>query len=92
MISPTRGALIAILVATQAGCVAPMTTREAQGVARERLVKYCSGRCGAVTLAHTQKIKNRWLVDFEAPRQKFTVIVENDGNSKVTVWDKATLR
>jgi hypothetical protein len=69
-----------------------MTTREAQGVARERLVQYCSGRCGTVTLAHTQKIKNRWLVDFEAPRQKFTVIVENDGNSKVTVWDKTTLR
>ena len=92
MIPPLRGGFIVLTVAALAGCVAPMTTREAQGVARERLVKYCNGRCGAVTLAHTQKIKNRWLVDFEAPRQKFTVIVENDGNSKVTVWDKATLR
>ena len=92
MIPPFRGALVAILVAAQAGCVAPMNTREAQGVARERLVKYCNGRCGAVTLAHTQKIKNRWLVDFEAPRQKFTVIVEDDGNSRVTVWDKQTAR
>ena len=89
---PTKGALIAILVATQTGCVAPMTTREAQGIAQQRLVKYCNGRCGAVTLGHTQKIKSRWLVDFEAPRQKFTVIVENDGNTRVTVWDKATLR
>jgi len=35
-----------------------------------------------------QKIKDRWLVDFEAPREKFTVIVENDGNSKVTIWSK----
>ena len=92
MISPTRGALVAILVAALAGCAAPMTTGEAQGIARQRLVKYCNARCGAVTLAHTQKIKNRWLVDFEAPRQKFTVIVENDGNARVTVWDKATLR
>ena len=92
MISPLRGAFVAILIAALAGCVAPMTTREAQGVARERLVKYCNGRCGAVTLGHTQKIKSRWLVDFEAPRQKFTVIVENDGNARVTVWDKATLR
>ena len=82
------GATILIAADSLMGCVAPMTTREAQGVARERLVKYCSGRCGAVTLAHTQKIKNRWLVDFDAPRQKFTVIVEDDGNSKVTVWDK----
>ena len=92
MISAPRGGFIAIAVAVLAGCVAPMTTREAQGVARERLVKYCSGRCGTLALAHTQKIKNRWLVDFEAPRQKFTVIVENDGNARVTVWDKATLR
>jgi very-short-patch-repair endonuclease len=40
-------------------------------------------------MARTQKIKSRWLVDFEAPRQKFTVIVEDDGNAKVTVWDKS---
>jgi hypothetical protein len=70
------------------GCMAPVTTREAQEIASTRLKKYCSGRCGAVTLAHTQKIKNRWLVDFDGPRQKFTVIVEDDGNSKVTTWNK----
>jgi hypothetical protein len=78
-------AVIAILLG---GCVAPMTTREAQDVARERVVQYCSGRCGALTLSHTQKIKSRWLVDYEAPRQKFTVIVEDDGNSRLTVWNK----
>ncbi|MEO8301428.1 MAG: hypothetical protein ABI608_06535 [Rhizomicrobium sp.] len=89
MTFPARGAVIAILVAALAGCAAPMTTREAQSIASTRLTKYCSGRCGAVTLAHTQKIKNRWLVDFEAPRQKFTVIVENDGNSQISVWDKS---
>jgi hypothetical protein len=86
--SPLRGGLIAIIVALLSGCVAPMTAREAQGIASTRLTKYCNGRCGAFALARTQKIKNRWLVDFEAPRQKFTVIVEDDGNSKVTVWDK----
>ena len=67
----------------------PVTTREAQAIASNRLNKYCRGRCGAVTLAHTQKIKERWLVDFEAPRQKFTVIVKADGNSEITVWDKS---
>jgi len=71
-----------------AGCFAPMSTREAQEIASGRLKKYCAGRCGAVTLAHTQKINKRWLVDFDGPRQKFTVIVENDGNSKVTTWNK----
>ena len=88
MTSPLRGGLTILAVAALAGCAAPMSTREAQGIARERLVKYCSGRCGTLALAHTQKIKNRWLVDFDAPRQKFTVIVEDDGNAKVTVWDK----
>jgi hypothetical protein len=65
-----------------------MTTREAQQIASTRLNKYCRGHCGAVTMARTQKIKDRWLVDFEAPREKFTVTVENDGNSKVTAWAK----
>jgi hypothetical protein len=80
--------LITVAALLLSGCISPMTTREAQTLAHERLVKYCAGRCGALTLAHTQKIKSRWLVDFEAPRQKFTVIVEDDGNSRVTVWDK----
>ena len=77
------------LAAFLVGCIAPMTTQEAQQIASNRLSKYCHGRCGTVTMARTQKIKDRWLVDFEAPRQKFTVIVENDGNSKVTAWDKS---
>ena len=71
-----------------AGCMGPVTTREAQEIASTRLKRYCSGRCGTVTLAHTQKINKRWLVDFDGPRQKFTVIVEDDGNSKVTTWNK----
>ena len=79
-------ALLAALILP--GCMGPMTTREAQEIASGRIKKYCAGHCGAVALAHTQKIKKRWLVDFEGPRQKFTVIVENDGNSKVTTWNK----
>ena len=66
----------------------PMTTREAQQIASTQMTKYCRGRCGALTLGHTQKLTNRWLVDFDATSQRFTVIVENDGNSKVTAWDK----
>ena len=83
-----RGILTAIAAVSLSGCIAPMSTREAQDIAHERLVKYCQGRCGALTLSGTQKIKSRWLVDFDAPRQKFTVIVEDDGNSKVTIWNK----
>jgi very-short-patch-repair endonuclease len=86
--SALRGAFIVISLAALGGCISPMTTREAQTIAHDRLVKYCNRSCGDLRLARTQKIKSRWLVDFEAPRQKFTVIVEDDGNSRVTVWNK----
>jgi hypothetical protein len=83
-----RGACATLAALFLAGCMGPVTTQEAQQIASTRLNKYCRGRCGAVTLARTQKINNRWLVDFDAPREKFTVIVEDDGNSKVTAWAK----
>ncbi len=88
MTRPAAALPAALSLLLLAGCFAPMTTREAQEIAATRIQKYCAGHCGAVTLAHTQKIKKRWLVDFDGPRQKFTVIVENDGNSRVTTWNK----
>ena len=89
MIRPILGAFTLLsLSALLGGCAAPMTTREAQQIASSRLNKYCRGHCGTLTMGGVQKIKDRWLVDFEAPREKFTVIVENDGNSKVTAWAK----
>jgi len=85
---PFGGAIILLNCIALMGCFAPMTTREAQAVASESLTKYCAGKCGAVTLGRTQRIKSRYLVDFDAPRQRFTVIVEKDGNAKVTAWAK----
>ena len=85
---PFGGAIILLTCIALAGCFAPLSTREAQTIASERLTKYCGGKCGAVTLGRTQRIKSRYLVDFDAPRQRFTVIVENDGNAKVTAWAK----
>jgi hypothetical protein len=85
---PSRGLSVLVIALAVAGCVAPMTAREARDIAHTRLDKYCKGRCGTLAWSNTQKIKNRWLVDFDASRQKFTVIVEGDGNSSVTVWEK----
>ena len=84
----TRLAAVLSAALFLSGCISAMTTREAQEIASGRLKRYCAGHCGTVTLARTQKINKRWLVDFDGPRQKFTVIVENDGNSKVTTWNK----
>ncbi len=88
MMLPIKGGIIIAISVGLAGCFAPMSTREAQQVANVRLKKYCNGHCGAVTMARTQKIKDRWLVDFEDPRHRFTVTVEDDGNAKVTTWNK----
>ena len=85
---PIRGAFTVIALATLSGCFAPVQQLEAQQIAQKRLDRYCAGRCGALALAHIQKIKDRWLVDFDGPRQKFTVTVESDGNAAVSVWDK----
>ena len=85
---PVGGAIILLTGMSLAGCFAPMTTREAQDIASARLTKYCGSKCGAVTIGRTQRIKSRYLVDFDSARQRFTVIVENDGNAKVTAWDK----
>ena len=88
MTTPFRGLSILILAAVLSGCIAPMSAREARDIAHTRLDKYCQGRCGTLAWSNTQKIKKRWLVDFDGRSQRFTVIVENDGNSRVTVWDK----
>ena len=88
MTAPLRGLSILAIGLLLAGCIAPMSAREARDIAHEKLDKYCRGACGQLAWSNTQKIKKRWLVDFEGQRQRFTVIVENDGNSSVTVWDK----
>jgi hypothetical protein len=88
VIAPFRGLLIFVAGIALLGCIAPMTAHEARDIASKRLDKYCKGHCGTLAWNNTQKIKTRWLVDFDGQHQKFTVIVEDDGNSKVTVWEK----
>ncbi len=83
-----RGAVSIALLTLLGGCFVPMTTREAQSIASQRLTSYCKKSCGAFTLANTQKINNRWLVDFDAPLRKFTVTVEGNGNARVDTWNK----
>ena len=89
---PARGGFIIIALSVLSGCFAPVEQIEAQQIAQKRVDRYCRGRCGALALTHTQKIKDRWLVDFDGPRQTFTVTVEGDGNAKVDAWDKSITR
>ena len=84
----SRGAICILAIALVGGCFAPMTGREAQTIAGERMAKNCGKRCGAYTFTKSQKINERWLVDYDAPRHKFTVTVERNGGTSVDVWNK----
>jgi hypothetical protein len=91
MMPPFVGAfLTAICIpAFLAGCVAPLRQDEAQTIARERLAKFCRrSDCAGAKQGRTQKIKDRWLVDFDDPRHRFTVTVEDNGNASVSVWNR----
>src|SRR4051812_15734272 len=58
--------LLAILAV--GGCAAPMSQREAVGLANTSLLKFCSkrGGCPQLRVAHAQKIKDRWLIEYDA--------------------------
>ena len=66
-----------------------MAAREAQTRAQARMTRYCAGHCGALQLVHAQKIKDRWLIDFDGPGRKYTVMVDDGGNTQISVWDKS---
>ena len=71
------------------GCAAPMGQREAVQRANRRLASFCrDAPCGAPKLVKAQKLKTRWLVDFETQGGLYTVMVDNGGNTEVSVWDK----
>ncbi len=76
-----------------AGCAAPMRQREAESRASQSLRRFCRDKtCGTLHLVKAQKLKNRWLVDFETPVGLYTVAVDSGGNTDVTVWDKNSPR
>lgn len=81
-------AILVFCLPLLSGCLAPMSLGEAQDYAGRRLERYCGTRCGAYHLAGSQRLKSRWLLDYDTPAHKLTVVVEDDGNTKVTVWDK----
>lgn len=70
-----------------------MRQREAESRAGRSLLTFCQDKtCGAARLVKTEKIKNRWLVDFETPGGLYTVAVDQGGNTDVSVWDKNPAR
>ena len=81
-------ALALLLPAALAGCAGPMSRSEAESYASRRMARFCGQACGAYRIVGAQRLKDRWLVDFDAPRHKLSVLVDDGGNTQVTIWDK----
>jgi len=73
-----------------AGCAGPLSQTEAVRIAGRSLTKFCRDRsdCRPVRFAHAQRLKDRWLIEYDSPANVFGVAVEEDGNTDVSVWDK----
>ena len=72
----------------EAGLVNAVVRKLATVLAAPPPPKLATAETLAEYFSHPDWLVKRWLVDFDGPRQKFTVIVENDGNSRVTTWNK----
>ena len=95
MTGRTAGAgLFLMTILALGGCASPMGQSEAVQLANTSLRKYCSGHggCAQLRLAHAQKIKDRWLIDFETQAGLYTVTVDRSGAARVSVWDKNLAR
>lgn len=84
-----RAGIVLLCVAGLGACAGPMALREAQTRAQERMTRFCAGGCGALHLIHSQKIKDRWLIDFDSPARRYTVLVDDGGNTQISIWDKS---
>ena len=92
MIGAKKGAGFFLLsVMALPGCASPVGQREAVQIATARLNKYCgeSPGCRPMHFTAAQKIKGRWLIEFDTPANQFAVAVGEDGNSEVSIWDKS---
>jgi hypothetical protein len=84
---PFCGGLFLFSLFALAGCLAPMTQRQAQGYAQRALRGYCSAGapCRFVKAQHMQ---TGWLLDYESGTAKYGVLVQDDGGADVTLWSK----
>ncbi len=89
MIPGFRGAALILSILVLAGCAGPLRQREAESRANLSLRNFCRNKaCGTARLVRSQKLRDRWLVDFESPTGLYTVAVDQGGNTDISVWDK----
>jgi hypothetical protein len=85
------GGLLFLSVCTLAGCLAPMSQREAQSYAQLSLRRYCTETlpCHPTRFVKAQHMPTGWLLDYESDTVKYGVLVRENGVTQVSVWDKS---
>jgi hypothetical protein len=85
---------ILILPIILSACASAMSQREAVQLASISIRKYCGAQpgCASLRLGRAQKIKDRWLVQFETSTNAYGVAVDAGGNTDISVWDKTAPR
>jgi hypothetical protein len=89
---PATGAAFILTLFGLAGCLAPLTQREAQSYAQLSLRRYCSRTlpCHPARFVKAQHLPTGWLLDYESDTVKYGVMVRENGGTQVSVWDKKT--
>jgi hypothetical protein len=72
------------------GCAAPMTLADAKHTADREVTRFCrqKGDCGKLLQTRAQRVKDRWLVDYDSNGRVLTVAVDDDGNARLDIWNK----
>jgi hypothetical protein len=84
---PVSRSLLLLSLIPLAGCMSPMTQREAQTYAQRSLRDHCSpgAPCRFVKAQH---MAPGWLLDFESATTKYGVLVKDNGTTDVSIWKK----
>src|ERR1700722_19655244 len=97
MIRPVRGATFKFLLPALAcclmlaGCAHVLNQRLALTYATARLNRFCteSGPCEPRKLIGAQRLKQGWLIDFDAASARYGVLVHDNRVTEVSVWKKS---
>jgi hypothetical protein len=91
MTRPARGAIFLISFAILAGCTPVLTQRQALNYATARLNRFCteSGPCEPRQISGAQRLKQGWLIDFDAASARYGVMVHDNRVTEVSVWKKS---
>ena len=96
MIRPVRGATIILVCSAVlaslilAGCATVLSQRQALTYATAGLNRFCAetGPCEPRQISGAQRLKQGWLIDFDAPNTRYGVMVHDNRVTEVSVWKK----